>query len=231
MLGVLYGIGVGPGDPELMTLKAVNVIKACDVIAVPDSSFSDMKGSVALQIASQAVPELIAKPLLKLSMPMTKDKILLEESHLKAVAELIELLKSGKKIAFLTLGDPSIYSTFSYVQKPILQEGYTVETIAGVPSFCAAAAKLGVSLVERGEALHVIPASYNAVDSGLSLDGSKVLMKTGNSIAKVKELLSNKGLLECAQMVSRCGMEGETIFYSMKNVNENTDYFSIIIVK
>ena len=110
MRGILYGVGVGPGDPEMMTLKAVRMIREADVVAVPGECAKD---TVAYRIAVQAVPELEAKELLAIYMPMTHDWAKMQENHQKGAKLLEKMLDTGKKVVFLTLGDPTIYSTFS----------------------------------------------------------------------------------------------------------------------
>ena len=129
MRGILYGVGVGPGDPELMTLKAVRMIRENEVIAVPGA---EAKETVAYQIAVQAVPELADKELLSIYMPMTHDAKELEENHRKGAKALEEVLDQGKDIVFLTLGDPTIYSTFSYLQKRVEDDGYEVVSLLSV---------------------------------------------------------------------------------------------------
>ena len=228
MNGILYGIGVGPGDPELMTLAAVRAIRECDIIALPKSGDGE---AVALQIARGAVPELDDKELLELPMPMTRDKALLEESHSAAALCVARLLQQGKSVAFLTLGDPSVYSTYCYVHQRVRAMGLRAEMIPGVPSFCAAAARLGIPLVEGSEALHVIPASYAGATDALDLPGTKVLMKTGRSLGQVKEALRKHNLLNDAKMVQKCGMEGEQLYTNLAEVDEQSSYFSIIIAK
>ena len=131
----------------------------------------------------------------------------------------------------MTLGDPAIYSTYIYVHKRVQQHGYPVEMVPGVPSFCAVAAKLNTGLAEGAQPLHIIPASYQGVEEGLEWSGPKVLMKTGRSMKKVKALLDEKGLLDKAMMVQKCGMEGEEIYPSMRGVDENASYFSVIVVE
>ena len=224
MTGTLYGIGVGPGDPELMTLKAVRLIEQCDLVAVPKSG--DGEG-----VAQKAVPDFDKKELIEVSMPMTRDPQVLEQSHQAAAEQIEGYLKEGKSVAFLTLGDPAIYSTYIYVHKKVQQNGFPVEMVPGVPSFCAVAAKLNVSLAEAAQPLHIIPASYQGVEEGLEWSGPKILMKTGRSMKKVKELLDEKGLMDKAKMVQKCGMEGEEIYQSMREVDENSSYFSVIVVK
>ena len=228
MNAILYGVGVGPGDPKLITLAAVEAIRACPVIALPQSGDGE---AVALQIARGAVPELGEKELLELPMPMTRDKALLEQSHNDAAQRIAQRLREGKSVAFLTLGDPSVYSTYCYVHKRVLAMGLEAQMIPGVPSFCAAAARLGEPLVEGAQALHVLPASYAGASDGLSLPGTKVLMKTGRCMPEVKRALAAHGLLESAKMVQKCGMQGETLYTDMRHVDEGASYFSIIIAK
>ena len=110
--GKLYGLGVGPGEPELMTLKAVRLIGQCDLIAIPASG---KETNAAYEIAKGAVPEIEEKELLEIPMPMIRDEEKLKESHDKAANIIIEEMEKGKSIAFLTLGDPSIYSTYIYI--------------------------------------------------------------------------------------------------------------------
>ena len=139
MRGKIYGIGVGPGDPELMTLKAVRLIREADVIAIPGK---DRESCTAYQIASGAVPEIKDKEIIPVVFPMTKNETVLRESHEAAVQSLTALMDQGKTIAFLTLGDVTIYSTYGYVHQKLLSLGYESILVNGVPSFCAAAAKL-----------------------------------------------------------------------------------------
>ena len=109
MKGTLYGVGIGPGDPELLTLKAVRLIRENEVIALPGEKPEE---TVAYQISVQAVPELADKTLLALTMPMTKDKALLNENYDRAAEKIADQLDQGKNVVFLTLGDPTVYSTY-----------------------------------------------------------------------------------------------------------------------
>ena len=183
MTGTLYGIGVGPGDPELMTLKAVRLIEQCDLVAVPKSG--DGEG-VAKQIAQKAVPDFDKKELIEVSMPMTRDPQVLEQSHQAAAEQIEGYLKEGKSVAFLTLGDPAIYSTYIYVHKKVQQNGFLVEMVPGVPSFCAVAAKLNVSLAEAAQPLHIIPASYQGVERTEDFDEDRPLDEKGKGTSRRK---------------------------------------------
>lgn len=245
MSGTFTGAGVGPGDPELMTLKAVRAIRECSVIAVPVSDgelsepfFEKAEGKgghtqylercVAYRIARGAVPEAEKKDRIFLPMPMIKEKERLKEIHDRDADAVAELLVEGKDVVFLTLGDPTVYSTCMYVHKRLKKKGYRTELIPGIPSFCAAAARMDISLVENRQELHVLPASYQ-IEEGLELPGTKVLMKAGRKMAEVKRLLLEKGLE--AEMVENCGMEGERICLSAEEIPEKAGYYSLLIVK
>lgn len=225
MLGILYGVGVGPGDPELLTLKAVRIIESSEIIAIPSS---DKEKCVAYKIALGAIPELKDKEILHIPMPMTKDEALLEKSHKLGAEKIIDKLKEGKNVAFLTLGDPTVYSTYLYVHKIVLKENYSAEIISGIPSFCAASARINTGLVEKSEQLHIIPASYQ-IDEALELPGTKVFMKSGKKIELVKEKIKNTNCN--GVMIENCGMENEKIYENIDDIKEDSSYYSLIIVK
>lgn len=228
MRGKLYGLGVGPGDPELLTLKALRLIKENDIIAVPGD---DIKTCVAYQIVRGVYEELDTKTLIPVAMPMTKDKAILEANHQKAADDVEAYLKEGKNVVFLTLGDPTVYSTYLYVHKRILDRGYEAEIVSGITSFCAVAARLNMGLVEMAEPLHVIPATYKAqeMDDILTLPGTKVLMKTGKKMKEVRESILRSG--QKAVMIENCGMPDEKIYGSAQEIPEDAGYYSLIIVK
>lgn len=226
MAGILYCIGVGPGDPELLTRKAVRLIQSCPAAAAPGGT-----KSVAYQIALQAAPELSQKSCLDLHLPMTKDPTVLRESHDRAAEQLLAALEQEQDVALLTLGDPSIYSTCMYLQERVQNAGCYVQVVPGVPSFCAAAAALGVSLTEADQPLRILPASYPCTESELECSGTKVLMKSGRQFAQVKQLLHDKGLLDRTMMVQNCGMEDERVFSSLADAGEQAGYFTLLIVK
>ncbi|MDF2803264.1 MAG: precorrin-2 C20-methyltransferase [Anaerocolumna sp.] len=225
MAGNLYGIGVGPGDPELLTLKAVKIMKECDVIAIPAES---KESCIAYLIAVQAVPELVFKEILPVSMPMTKDKEVLRLSHEKGAADVIELLDSERQVGFLTLGDPTVYSTYMYIHNRVKLRGYETEIINGIPSFCAVAATLGISLAENKDQVHIFPASYDLSDA-LSLQGTKIFMKMGKKLNEVRNKIKEAKLE--AYMVENCGMENEKIYKTIEEFPEEAGYYSLIIIK
>lgn len=225
MKATFYGVGVGPGDPELLTLKAVRIIEECEVLAVPGRTKED---SVAYGIALAAVPEITQKETICIHMPMTKDEKKLKESHEAGAEQMIRLLEQGRSVAFLTLGDPTIYSTYLYLQKLVQEAGYETEIISGIASFLAVGAALNIGLVENDEQLHIIPSSYE-VKEALQLPGTKVLMKAGKKMPLVKEAVAQMNA--DIYMVENCGMEGERICRGAEEIPEDTGYYSLIIVK
>ncbi len=225
MKGTAYGVGVGPGDPELMTLKAVRLIRENDVIAVPGEVPEE---SVAYKIAVQAAPELAEKELVPVQMPMTRDRKRLEEEHRKGAKIIEKYLDKGRNVVFLTLGDPTVYCTFSYLQHILEADGYRTELVSGITSFCAAAARLNVPLAEWDEPLHVLPALHKTGDV-LEKTGNYVLMKSASHMKEVKELLRRSG--REASAVIDCGMESERVCRRVEDIPDDAGYFSLIISK
>lgn len=225
MRGVAYGVGVGPGDPELMTLKAVRLIRENDVIAVPGT---DPREAVAYKIAEAVVPELAEKELVPVNMPMVRDRTLLDAEH-RAAAKLLErYLDAGRNVVYLALGDPTIYCSFSYLQTVLEADGYQVELVSGVNSFCAAAARLKLPLVEWDEQLHVVPALHNPEGAG-DMSGTWVLMKPVGQLKAIKERMRRRG--DRVWMVENCGMANERIHRDPEDVPDEAGYFSLIISK
>ena len=225
MGGIAYGVGVGPGDPELMTQKAIRIIRENQVIAVPGK---EARESIAYKIAVAMVPELAQKELVPIPMPMVRDRKLLHGEHLKGVRLIESYLDQGKNVVYLTLGDPSIYCSFSYLQQILLSDGYAVETVPGVPSFCAAAARLNLPLTEWDEPLHLVPAVHETRGS-LREPGTYVLMKSSSRMAETKELLRNSKKEVFA--VENCGMETEKIYRGVEEIPDDAGYLSLLIAK
>ena len=212
MRGKLYSVGIGPGDPELMTLKAVRLLKECDVVALP-------KGDGDIMTAKNIVNQIVnidEKEQVVIYMPMTKDKDALAKAHQEGAD---------------TITCPTVYATCIYVHKLVLKAGYDAELVAGVTSFCAVAAKLNVSLCEKAEPLIILPGSYKESSKFLDAPGNKVLMKSASQIASVRDELKERGLLSHAAMVERCGLPGEKVYRDLNEIDEKSSYFSIILVK
>ena len=218
MNGLFYAIGVGPGDSELLTLKAINKIKNADVIACPSK---DGKPGIAYQIALKAVPEIENRECLLLDFPMRKDNP--EDAHNKAVEQIKEKLEKGKNVALLTLGDPCIYSTAFYVIERIKQDGYPVDIISGVPSFCVASAKLIQPLALGDEKVLITAGEYK------NISGTNVIMKAGSNLKALKRKIAESG--RDAYLIENLGMENEKIITGIQNMPDEAGYFSILIVK
>lgn len=182
----------------------------------------------AYQIVLPEVPEIRKKQVLCLPMPMMKEKEELKRIHDAGAKKVEEYLDEGKNIAFLTLGDPSIYSTYLYIHKRVQKDGYEAVIIPGIPSFCAAAAALNRGLAENKEEIHILPASYG-IEEGLKLSGTKILMKTGKKMPYVKETV--KASKDQFWMVENCGMENEKIYENPDDVPEKSSYYSLIVIK
>lgn len=245
MEGMMYGIGTGPGDPELMTLKAVRIVNECNVIVLPISDISLgnqpvymeqlttqakqwNKGCIAYQIASPNIEKVEEKAFLYLPMPMHKDKEVLNALHNAGADAVIRLLEQGKKLGFLTLGDPAVYSTYLYIHNRVVKAGKQAQIVSGIPSFCASAARLNMGLVENKEQLHVVPASYG-VEEALKMSGTKVFMKAGKKMPVVKDKLKESG--QRIWMIENCGMAGEQVYTSVEQIPDQSSYYSLMIVK
>ena len=223
--GKLHGVSVGPGDPELLTYKAVHVIEQADVVAVPNIGH---KRQTAYAIAEE---HLHGKELLDCSTPMTKDRAVVEAAYVKIADDLCGFLDAGKDVAYLCLGDIAIYSTYIYVHDIVVGRGYEAEIIPGVSSFSAVAAKLGVALCEGPERLLVAPVMAADVDDILDVRANKVFMKSGKAVHELRDKLAERGQLEHASMVANCGLPDEKVFERLADIDDDGDYFSVVIVK
>lgn len=223
--GKLYGVGVGPGDPELLTIKGLKILKKVDVIGIPGKNPSE---SVAFNIARGAFPGIDQKQLLLLETPMTKDRDVLDDGYEKAADQIIKCLDEGKDVAVVTLGDTTVYSTYIYMMRNVLAKGYEAETIPGITSFCAVSAYMNDSLVDRDEMLHVVPASYQ-IEDALEMPGTKVLMKAASKLAEVKKVLKNKG--HQAIMMENCGMENQMVYNNLDEIPDKASYYNLLIVR
>lgn len=224
MTGTLYAVGVGPGDPELMTLKAARIIRECQVIAIPHL---DPAQCTAYQIAMGAVPEAKEKSVVCVDMPMTKDPEILEQAHRQGAETLIRELEQGHDVALLTLGDTTVYASSMYLVKRVEKQGYETKLISGIPSFCAAA-ELGISLGEQAEEIHILPGSYG-IQEALALPGVKVIMKSGKAYPKVVEQLLENQLP--AYMAENCTMENQKLYHGAEHFPDKAGYYTLMIVK
>lgn len=227
--GILYGVGVGPGDPELVTLKAVRIVRECDTVILPAKNKEDC---IAYGIMKEACVEIAEKELVCMPFPMTKDESRLSAAHEQIYLALKEMLDNGRKVAFLTIGDPTVYSTYQYIHKCVIKGGYEAHIVNGVPSFCAAAGTLGISLADNKEEIHVIPASYD-IEKTEEFSGTRIYMKSGKKLRELKEMLQKQrkdGQME-VYSVENCGMMNEKITRDVEQLDDTSGYLTIVIVK
>lgn len=233
MTGKLYGISLGPGDPELLTLRARRILASVPVVAVPEAQAEE--GGTALRMVMSLVrPE---QKVIRVRTPMTRHSPDLEEAWEEGAEKLLGELRQGRDVAFVTLGDAGLYSTYGYLARRILAIApeVPVETVPGVPSFCAAAAKLNLPLASGREPLVIVPVLEDARELRPLLRAfpNLVLLKIGRRYRELAEVLEGEGRLDGAAMVIRCGLEGETVVPNLKEFDppDELDYLSLIIVK
>lgn len=225
--GRFYAVSVGPGDPELMTLQAVRCLKKTRVLAIPVNANGSRN---AYQIAQGAL-NLSEKEILELKTAMIKDKEKLKMHHDQQAMQVRAYLDQGEDVAMLTLGDVSVYSTAMYLLERLVKMGYEGRMLAGVPSFCAIASELGISLTEMDQPLHIIPASYGDSREDLKLSGTKVFMKSGKRLGALLEEIKEAGLAEQSLLMADCGMESQLICRNIREIEELPGYFTTVIVK
>ena len=222
--GVFYAVSVGPGDPELLTRQACRVLEVCNVIAAPRTKAGRM---LALDIAGGAV-DMRGKTILPLDFTMARDAAVREESYRTAAGAIEAELTAGRDVAMVNLGDVSVYATAYYILERVRSDGFEVVMCPGVTSFCAVAARLGRSLTRMEEPLHILPGSMD-MDSALTLEGTKVLMKSGRAIRETVDALERHGLAARAGMVADCGLETEQVYTDLRQLPEEISYFATIV--
>ncbi|WP_425059196.1 Cobalt-precorrin-2 C(20)-methyltransferase [Sporomusa carbonis] len=230
MSGIFYGVGVGPGDPELLTLKAINAIKSADVVIAPRTEKKDE--STALSIARPYIQN--GTEVLELVFPMNYNAQALSDAWVSNKTIILKLLDAGKKVAFLTLGDPMLYSTYMYVYRLLETSGHNIVNIPGVNSFSAIGNRLGVPLAEGGDILSIVPATIDdeRLEKVLAVSDNVVLMKVYKNYSQIVDKLHKFGMVENAVMVSKCGLEGEEIIHDLATSgSQRVNYLSTILTK
>ena len=161
---------------------------------------------------------------------MVRDRAVVDAAYEEAAGKITALLDQNKQVVFLTLGDPTVYSTYMYIHEKVMRQGYQVEVVPGVTSFCAAAARLNISLCQGDQPLLVIPASHDQ-EALLDVPANKVFMKAGRSILELQQTLADRGMLEGASMVETCSMSNERVYPDFAELKEPSGYFSLVIAK
>ncbi len=235
MKGKIFAVGIGPGDPELITIKAINVIKNSHTIFVPKGR--EEGSSIALSIVKEVV-DLKGKQIVEVFFPMVKTKYeeyKKEKAWNEIVESVYERLNRGENVSFLTLGDPTLYSTFFYIHRKLIERDKNIEIhlIPGVSSITACAAVSQSFLAVGNEKIAILPANYiDSYDEIFDQFETIVLMKVHVVFEKILEFLRRRNLIERSVYITRAGMEGERVIRDIENVTvDDKNYFSIIIVK
>lgn len=225
----LYGVGVGPGDPELLTIKAVNVIKDADIIFTASSSKNSY--SLAVEIAQPYISK--SAQVERLSFPMTKDAAKVEKAWTNNARQIARELNKDKTVVFLTLGDPTTYSTFGYILKKMkcIMPEADIEIVPGITSFHAASARLNRILVEGEESLLITSGAYGGdqirKNSGVE---NVAIVKAYKNIKDINKALKETGLYENSRAVSQCGRKNEQIIEQLDILeNRDPDYWTLIL--
>ena len=230
--GFLYGIGIGPGDPELIPVKALRILKQSDVILTPSGGKG--KVSIARQILENAAGTEL--PFQELVYPMVRDRDVLDSHWEEAARVCAELLKEGKQVSFITLGDPSLYSTFSYLcnaLKDILPDARW-EVIPGISSIQLAAARLGLPLALGHDRCSILPTPDDLEELIPLLESheSVILMKVSHRLKPLKEFLAREGLSDQAAFIYKAGFKEEYKAYSFNELDDSRDgYLSIVMIR
>ncbi len=236
MIGTLYGVGVGPGASEMITVQAVRILQSVDVVLAAASPRNDY--STALNIA---MPHLRQETVIeRLEFPMTRDTAVLHAAWKTAAQKTQAILRSGKLAAFITLGDPLIYSTFGYLLKTLraLQEedgqgeDFPVEIIPGITSFQAAAARTETILCEAHENLLILPGinGTDALQQGLNYADNAVILKAYKNFSAIQDALHSAGCAEKSLLASYVGQEEENIV-PLQEAPSVPPYLSLVLAK
>ena len=223
--GTLIGVGVGPGNPQFMTLAAVHALDLCPVIAAPVTSRGHM---AALDIAAQAV-DLSNKTILPLDFAMTPAKAC--DDYDRAARSIIDQLACGLDVAMLSLGDVSLYSTFSRVAELVCAAGYPVQAIPGISTPSAIGAALGRALAgDATTPVHVVVARDERLREHVALPGTVVIMKAGGLLRSIREALVQAGRLDSATIVCDLGMPTERVYARFDEAPPACGYFTTVVV-
>ncbi|MGB0855559.1 MAG: precorrin-2 C(20)-methyltransferase [Nitrosopumilus sp.] len=235
----LIGIGVGPGDPDLLTVKAVKAIQSADIIMCPASK--EDRPSIAFSVVSPLIDKSKNQEIVKLIFPMTKDKDVLENTWKKNAKIMAEKVLLGKNVVYLTVGDPYLYSTWIYMHKDLKTNYPTmnIDVIPGIVSMFTFASKVGVSIAEGAEKVAIIPSCYDlsSVKEIAKNSESMIFLKDGRYFDQVINVLKESGFPDNSIFAigQDLGTDHEIVRkLTLGEVNDNTlttKYFSILVVK
>lgn len=233
-IGTLYGIGVGPGDPELITVKAFRLLQQSPVIAYPKKRMGSK--SYAHQISELYVKPSPDKEMLGLVFPMTKDKEMLEREWNNTADIVWERLREGKDVAFVTEGDPLFYSTFIHMMR-VMKEKYPevpVVTVPGISSFLGAAARLNLPLADGDEQIGIIPATEDrdAMRKALLEHDCVIFLKVAKVLPMIIDLLKEMKLVDQAAVATKVTSAEEMIWTNVRELERaELGYLTLMVVK
>ena len=225
--GTLFGLGVGPGDPELITIKAARILSDVDVIAYPAP---DTGESLARAIAAPHIPD--GRTEIAIVTPMVPGKFPVHDVYDRYAREISDHLDAGRDVALLCEGDPFLYGSFMYVFAR-LDAGYAIEVVPGVSSLGACAAAAGAPLVSRHQVLTVLPATLDDVELERRIADSQAaaVMKVGRHVERVRSVLERLGRLGDAWYVERATMDNEQVMPFSAFSGDTAPYFSMVLVR
>jgi len=224
--GTIWGVGVGPGDPELLTLKAHRIITTADVIAYPAPNDGD---SLARAIVAEYLPGGQEEIVIRVSMdPATFPP---KDVYAKAAEDIGARAATRKSVAILCEGDPFFFGSFMYLFE-ILSNQWNMEIIPGVSSMMASAASLQIPLAARNDVISVIPATLDeaAIAARLATADTIVFIKVGRHLTKVRKALETADLLQHAQYIERATMTAERKMPLAQMRETTAPYFSMVLV-
>lgn len=228
MKNKFYGIGVGVGDPEEITLKAINTLKKLDVVLLPEAKKDE--GSVAYNITKQYMREEIEKVFVE--FPMLKSLEEREQARRQNTEVVKKFLDEGKNVGFLTIGDPMTYSTYVYLLEN-LPEGYVVETVPGISSFVDMASRFNFPLMIGEESLKIVSLnSQMDIEAEIASANNIVFMKVSRGFERLKQAILSTGNQENIILVSNCGKKNQFVSYRIEELEEeDIPYFTTLILK
>lgn len=231
-IGTLYGIGVGPGDPDLITLKAMNTLKGVDVVFAAASTTNSH--SLAEKIVTPHLKEGVH--IKRLNFPMTRDRSILDAAWQENAEIVITTLRKGQDAALITLGDPLTYSTFGYVMRKIKEstQDIPIKIIPGITSYQAGSASAGMILAEGEESFTVISGALGSenLKKVINSTDTVVMLKVYRNYKEIFNTLDELDLTDRSVLVSKCGLEGEEVFQDIKVRPDNLPpYLSLLLIK
>ncbi len=231
-LGTLYGISVGPGDPELITIKGIKLLEKCPIVAFP-AGLRNQPGIAQKIVTPWLKPHQIQ---LSLNFPYVQDESILRQAWQVAATAVWQYLQTGQNVAFACEGDVNFYSTFTYLAQTLqqLHPEALVQTISGICSPIAAVSALGIPLTIRNQRLAILPVLYNVaeLESALNWADVVVLMKVSSVYEQVWEILQRNGLLNNTYVVERATLPNQVIYQGLGDrPHLKLPYFSLMIVE